>query len=144
MSAFFVFELIAPTAFTMQGLRGGRREGLARWPDPEKGWDKDCIRKALEPVLAFSREHNARILVGEFSAITWAPGAENYSRDCIEVFEEYGWDWCYHAYREWPPWSVEFDHDADYTVNRFVPSDDNPRKRALLEGLSRNKAGAAD
>ena len=129
----------APTAFTMQGLRGDRREGLARRPDPEKGWDKDCIRKALEPVLAFSKEHDARIFVGEFSAITWAPGADAYIRDCIEVFEEYGWDWCYHAFREWDGWSVEktwVEYDPATMRDRYEPSDDNPRKRALLDGLA--------
>ena len=133
----------APTAFTMQGLRNGKREGLARWPDPEKGWDKEYLRKALEPVLEFSREHDARILVGEFSAITWAPGAENYIRDCIEVFEEYGWDWCYHAFREWDGWSVEktwVERDPATMRDRYAPSDDNPRKRALLDGFRRNAA----
>ena len=133
----------APTAFTMQGIHDRKREGLAGWPDPEKGWDKECIRKALEPVLEFSREHDARILVGEFSAITWAPGAENYIRDCIEVFEEYGWDWCYHAFREWDGWSVEktwADYDPATMRDRYEPSDDNPRKRALLDGFRRNAA----
>ena len=47
-------------------------------------------------------------------------------------FEEYGWDWCYHAFREWKAWSVEHEGpDRDH----MVPSKDNPRKRALLEGL---------
>ena len=90
-------------------------------------------------MLAFSREHDARILVGEFSAITWAPGAENYIRDCIEVFEEYGWDWCYHAFREWDGWSVEknwVEYDPATMRDRYEPSDDNPRKRALLDGLA--------
>jgi hypothetical protein len=26
--------------------------------------------------------------------------AAGYLRDCIDLFEEYGWDWTYHAYRE--------------------------------------------
>jgi hypothetical protein len=36
-----------------------------------------------------------------------APGAVNHLRDCIDLFEEYGWDWTYHAYREWDGGSVE-------------------------------------
>jgi hypothetical protein len=50
-------------------------------------------------------------LQGEFSVIRWAPGAVNYLRDCIELFEQCGWDWTYHAYREWDGWSVE--HGSD-------------------------------
>ena len=135
----------APMAFTHQGARDGKREGLEPYPNPEKGWDKEFIKKELAPVLEFSKKHNAKIYIGEFSAIAWAPGAENYIRDCIEIFEEYGWDWCYHAFREYKGWSVE--HEFKGRVNnhdKFEESDDNPRKRALLDGFRRGgKAGAA-
>ena len=94
--------------------------------------DKEWLRRRLEPVRAFQKKHKCRIYVGEFSAIAWAPGADAYIRDCIDLFEEYGWDWTYHAFREWKAWSVEHDGpDRDH----MVPSPDNPRKRALLEGL---------
>ena len=68
----------------------------------------------------------------EFSAVAWAPGADQYLRDCISIFEEYGWDWTYHAFREWPGWSVE--HEGP-DAHHFVPTADTPRKRALVEGL---------
>ena len=69
------------------------------------------------------------------SAIAWAPGADQYLRDCISLFEEYGWDWTYHAFREWGPWSVE--HETATPGRPSVPAADTPRKRALLEGLRR-------
>ena len=135
----------APHSLTHFGVGG---PGKVRWSYPGYidgvYWDREQMRVALKPWIDFQRAHpDARICVGEFSCILWSKGADRWIRDAISVFEEYGWDWCYHAYREWPPWSVEYDHDADYTINKFVPSDDNPRKRALLEGLSRNKAGKA-
>lgn len=83
---------------------------------------------------AFERKHDAKIYVGEFSAIAWAEGADRYLRDCISVFEEYGWDWSYHAFREFQGWSVE--HEGP-DAQHLVPSCDNPRKRALLSGFSR-------
>ena len=96
--------------------------------------DKEWLRRKLAPVREFQRKHQCRIYVGEFSAIAWAPGAGDYIRDCIDLFEEYGWDWTYHAFREWKAWSVEHEGpDRDH----MVPSADNPRKRALLEGLRR-------
>ena len=66
--------------------------------------------------------------------MVWAPGAENYLRDAISLFEEYGWDWSYHAFREWAGWSVEHESPDGKSIR---PSADNPRKRALLEGFKR-------
>ena len=120
-----------PMEFTHQGV-GGRPVGPV-WPDPSKGWDRDLIRRTMEPVREFQKRHGAKIYVGEFSASTWAPGADDYLRDCIAVFEEFGWDWSYHAFREWGGWSVE--HASEAPGRPFVPSADNPRRRALLDGF---------
>ena len=123
-------HVYAPMLFTHQGVHG--RSTGEKWPDPAKKWDKEFLRETLRPVREFALRHHAKIYVGEFSAIAWAEGAENYLRDCIDLFGEYGWDWCYHAFREWKAWSVEHEGpDRDH----LVPSADNPRKRALLEGL---------
>ena len=75
------------------------------------------------------------IYVGEFSAIRWAPGADNYLRDCIDIFEEYGWDWTYHAYREWDVWSVEHGSDPQDHLPTTAPSE---RKTILLNWFGKN------
>ena len=121
----------APMQFTHQGVHGAPVG--PKWPDPEKKWDIDFLREVLRPVREFEKRHHAKIYSGEFSAIAWADGAEKYLEDCISVFEEYGWDWTYHAFREWKGWSVEHEGPDDRSM---VPSDDNPRKRALLEGFA--------
>jgi len=56
----------------------------------------------------------------------------DYLRDCIAFFNEYGWDWTYHAFPESIVWDVE---KAGNDWKGILPSKDNPRKRALLEGL---------
>ena len=122
----------APMAFTHQGVHGAPVGEV--WPDPGKKWDRDFIRATLAPVREFEKRTGAKIYVGEFSAIAWAEGAENYLRDCIAVFEEFGWDWSYHAFREWRGWSVE--HEGP-DIGGMVPSADNPRRRVLLEGFAR-------
>ena len=122
-----------PFEFTHQRVLGTRPWTVA-WPNAEKGWDKDYIRKVLKPVRDFQLRHNARILVGEFSSVCWAPNAEGYLSDCISVFGEYGWDWTYHAFREWPGWSVEHEGEDDASL-RLSP--DNPRRRALMDALRR-------
>ena len=130
-------HLYKPYEYTHQGVWGNPREQGGRplvWPDTSRGWTTDHLRRGLEPV----RKFQDRIYVGEFSAVSWAPGAENYLRDCIDLFAEYGWDWTYHAFREWGAWSVE--HEAIEPgragPSNFRPVPDSARKRALLEGLT--------
>ena len=71
------------------------------------------LAAALQPVIDFQRDYGVHIYIGEFSAIRWAPGdsACDYLRDVIDIFEEHGWDWAYHAFREWDGWSVEHGPD---------------------------------
>ena len=84
----------------------------------------------------FEQRHGARIFVGEFSAMCYAEGADKYIADCISIFKEYGWDWTYHAFREWEGWSVEHTtKDGIKEPRDFIPSADNPRKRVLIRGL---------
>ena len=130
-------HMYVPTEFTHQGVYGGQP---IAYPNAGRGWDREALRKALAPVSDFQLRHGARIYVGEFSAICWAEGADRYLADCIALFEEYGWDWTYHAFREWAGWSVEHEGTCHADLH---PSSDNPRKRALLDGLSRN-AGEHD
>ncbi|MBR0458716.1 MAG: cellulase family glycosylhydrolase [Victivallales bacterium] len=125
-----------PGVFTHQGVHknpiGVRYPGMIQG----KKWNIKEVRAALEPVLEFQKKYGVRIYIGKFSAATWAPGAGDYLRDCISVFEEYGWDWSYHAFRESPTWSVELEGpDRDH----LKPSQDNPRKAALLEGFRKNR-----
>ena len=133
----YQIHVYAPGKFTHQGVGGGlvrKADGSQyKWPDQEMGWDIDYLRRILEPVRAFQEKHHARIYVGEFSAIAWAPGADRYLSDCISLFREYGWDWTYHAFREWAGWDVE--KETAGPGQPPVPSADNPRKRALLDGF---------
>lgn len=119
-------HMYLPHAFTHQGVFGkgpafsypGRIEG--------KLWDKAALERALQPALDFQKRYNVQIYIGEFSAIRWAPNesACRYLSDLIDIFEGHGWDWSYHAFREWSGWSVEHGSDpkdlkpADQTTDR--------------------------
>ena len=50
----------------------------------------------------------------------------------IEIFEEYGWDWTYHAFREWNGWSLE--HEG--TPGNIRPSANNDRREVIGERIS--------
>ncbi len=128
----YQIHMYIPSEYTHQGVTGGWSEPR-RWPDESRGWNREMLRERLAPVVAFAKRHDAKIYVGEFSAIAWAEGADRYLRDCIALFNEYGWDWCYHAFNEWRGWNVEFSGDSLATLRRVG---DTPRRRALLEGLN--------
>ena len=136
----YQIHFYGPMAFTHQGVASNMRKQNGKipfWPDPSKGWDRDYIRRTVAQARLFQEKHKCRIYVGEFSAVGYAPGADQWIRDAISVFEEYGWDWTYHAFREWAGWSVE--HEADNPdaehPDKFHRVDDSPRKRALTEGF---------
>ena len=130
----YELHLYSPFAFSHQGVNRRKPWVPETWPNEEKGWNRDFLRKTLEPVREFQKRHGARIFVGEFSAVAWADGADRYLADCIAIFEEYGWDWTYHAFDEAKAWNVEMEADRPF---EFRPAEDTPRKRALLDGLSR-------
>jgi hypothetical protein len=106
-----------------------------------KRWDKATLVAALQPVIDFQRTYNVHIYIGEFSAIRWAPGdsACRYLQDVIEICEEHGWDWSYHAFREWQGWSVE--HGGDRTDTRPAPQPTD-RQRLLCEWFDKNEKPA--
>jgi hypothetical protein len=102
-------------------------------------YDKEALRQVLAPVREFQRAYNVHIYAGEFSAIRWAPGAARYLADCIDLFEEYGWDWSYHAYREWPGWSVEHENQPASPDIHKPAATDTDRKEVLLRWFKKNQ-----
>lgn len=124
----------SPHSYTHIGV-GGRS---IKWSYPGyidgEWWDKEALRVALKPDIEFQRKYKVPMFVGEFSAAIWADGADQYIRDCIELFEEYGWDWTYHAFREASIWDVE----KEVKNGRVVASKGNPRQDELRKGLARN------
>jgi hypothetical protein len=47
-----------------------------------------------------------------------------------------GWDWTYHAYREWDGWSVEHNSDPN---NHEPTTEPTKRKKLLLDWFGKNK-----
>ncbi len=125
-----------PLQFTHQGTRASYPRGIA-YPGRIGGTtlNKAALENQLGDVVSFQRRHRVPIYIGEFSAARWAPGesAYNYIRDLISIFEDNGWDWTYHAFREADVWSVEHGPDP----NNPNPSP-TPTSRLLL--LQRNFA----
>jgi endoglucanase len=139
-------HMYVPAAFTHQGVFKPTEKPVV-YPGRIEGkmWDRAALEAALKPVIEFQKNYNAHIYMGEFSAIRWAPGdsAGRYLSDVIEIFEQYGWDWSYHAFREWSGWSVEHGSDRSDTRPAAQPTD---RQKLLQEWYGKNQkpAWAAD
>ena len=131
-------HMYLPLEFTHQGV-DARSTGTV-YPGTINGkyWGKAELRQALQGVINFQRAYGVPMYVGEFSAIRWAPGdsAENYLRDCIEIFEENNWDWSYHAFRESNAWSVELGNVKADTTPLITPTG---REVLLRSWLAKNQ-----
>ncbi|MFA5207027.1 MAG: cellulase family glycosylhydrolase, partial [Lentisphaeria bacterium] len=108
-------HLYQPLEYTHQGVNGTR---IVPWPgqtgDSGGGmWDAKRLEVELAAVIEFQKKHGVRIWVGEFSAARWAPNAAGYLRDCLDIFEKYGWDWNYHALDDAGVWRLEFPDEVD-------------------------------
>ncbi len=131
-------HMYMPHAFTHQGVHSA---GPAyRYPGLIEGkeWNKAQLEAALRPVVEFQKAYGVHIYIGEFSAIRWAPegSAARYLKDLIEIFEVHGWDWSYHAFREWDGWSVEHGPDRNNHQRAAEPTD---RERLLREWFAKNQ-----
>ncbi|WP_309614686.1 cellulase family glycosylhydrolase [Flavobacterium sp.] len=100
-------------------------------------YDKEVLRQLLQPLKDYQEKYRVPIYIGEFSAIRWTPNNStfNYLRDCIELFEEYNWDWTFHAFREWNGWSVE--HSTGY-YDPILPTTMTDRELLLRSYFQQN------
>jgi len=102
-------------------------------------WDLARVKREIQPVIDFQQKYGARIYVGEFSATRWAAdnSAYRYIKDLTDIFEANGWDWCYHAFRENPCWSVELDEDKDHPTAKVTE-----RQKLLRHWFAKNRRPA--
>ena len=134
----YSFHMYEPTKFVFQNVFNNVTPIYYPGVIDGQMWNKDQLRVVLQPTLDWQKRHNASIHVGEFSAIRWAPGNStcNYLNDVIELFEEFGWNWDYHAFREWQGWNVEIIGDKDHPQPSPVPTD---RQLLLMEWFKKNQ-----
>ena len=100
-------------------------------------YDKAKLKEILAPLKAYQDKYRVPIYIGEFSCIRWAPNnsAYNYIRDCIEIFEEYNWDYNYYSFRTWNGWSVE--HSTGY-YDDVLPNSKTDRELLLRSYFEQN------
>jgi len=133
-----------PMAYTMQLIPNTGFNTPYTYPGTINGStvDKTALTADLDHVRTFQNNYNVRIHVGEFSAARWAGGAATYLRDCMDIFEGYGWSWTYHVYREAKTWSLEYEDlpVGDANAVRSAPPSYNDRYSQVVGyGLNLNQ-----
>lgn len=103
-------HMYEPHAFTHQGIYEWSMG--AAYPGVVQGryWDKAALASVLSPVAAFQHRYHVPVWVGEFSALRWAPGGEQYLKDLTKVFDDSGWGWCYFNFGFWHGWNPDYDN----------------------------------
>jgi len=136
----YSFHMYEPIRFTHQKVFHHDESAVAYPGEIDKVvWNREALVKAMQPAIDFASRYRVHFYVGEFSAIRWAPGAEKYLADVTSIFEEHGWDWSYHAYREWPGWSLEYGTDEKDTK----PAENPTARFEVMERLWRENKKAA-
>ncbi len=149
----YQIHVYVPHQFTHQGLADIRNTDLAKaylerqksWPgmfeDGYTGgyWDRAKLEEAIKPAIEFQRQHpDIPLYVGEFSVARWAPGGATYLKDCMEIFEKYGWDWTYHGFRDDPIWSLEHENDFSAPESAKLSKEMTDRGKVVKSYLERN------
>ncbi|MGH3491135.1 MAG: glycoside hydrolase family 5 protein [Actinopolymorphaceae bacterium] len=139
-------HMYAPHAFTHQGVQPSYPEGVP-YPGDVAGqsweglpetvyWDSDAVLRYMAPARDYQRTHQVPIYVGEFSTPRWIGGHGNRClRDTIEVCEQFGWSWSYHAWREWEGWDAELSNVDKEDLTRYPTT---PRLELLEHYFLRN------
>ena len=109
-----------PHDYTHQGV-GGRAVGI-NYPGYWQGrpLDKSELMRTLAPLIQFQAKHNALVFIGEFSAVRWARGANQYVSDLTDIFDEKRFSWMYFNYNGWHGWSPFFDEQYSTDQARSV------------------------
>ena len=146
----YSFHFYSPHSYCHQGILGYAGYA-ATYPGsnsmwgtaPYAFWDIETLRNEMLEVINLATAHpDQRILVGEFGVLRWAAGADKWLGDCIELFEEYGWDWCNHSPSGWNGFNVTYAPDSQSTSQLADGGDRGARWTVLHQWFSFNQLDA--
>ena len=134
-----------PHLLTHQGIISTAPLGVS-YPGTIGGeyWNKGKIRDYNRHLISFIKDNNFEMYVGEFSCARWAPNnsAYNFIRDCLELFEEEGWNYAY--FTDYPDassnygataWSLQYD---EVYQSATLVSEETNRLKLLKEYWAKN------
>lgn len=125
-------HIFFPTKYVKQGLEG-KKIGQKY---PSKKVNKKFLKKKLKRIQRAQKQLKLkRLLIGEFSVVRWAAGADKYLRHLLSLFERFKWDYTYHIFREHHSWDLERTEDPDSTAQS---TGETKRLTVVKQFLARN------
>lgn len=126
----YSFHMYAPPNLTLRSSR----DSECCYPGPVRRWP-NCKHELIEVTFEFlydllkenvhkwQIENNVpsnRILVGEFGISREVKGSQNYLRDLLKIFTEFGWSWLLFSFRddEWDALDYELGPDINNMLQR--------------------------
>lgn len=150
--AIYSIHFYIPRSYTHQGIKRLKNDkGSLTYPgklrdfksSAEIHYDKEALRKIMEPAVQFQQKYNVKIFVGEFGVIRWAPNGEQYLADCISLFEEFGFSWANHSYvSSFNGFNMTF--DADYKSKKGADGGKETARLAVLKSAFRKNVRTLD
>lgn len=89
------FHFYLPFPYTHQGLNDRPRNINY----PSDTFNSDTISKRMKTVYDWSVKYNYKVFLGEFNATRWSKNSDVYVNDVAFYAIEYGFEWCYFAYK---------------------------------------------
>ena len=129
--------------YTHQGISGFNQDKIS-YPGRIGLWyfDKNSMINSLKKVRDFQLNHDIKIFVGEFSVVRWSEGGAQWLEDAISIFEEYEWDWTYHAWCNYHNntsvetlWSIEAENGSWGDYSTVISKENTDRKTIILNAL---------
>jgi hypothetical protein len=131
-SVILVGHYFLPAAYVNQGIYNSKN---IKYPSKSL---RNNVKKSLLRFKKSARAVRSPILIGEFSAARWAPGADLFLRDVVKFFERAKFDWMYHTFRggDWRrPWSLE---NSSVKEDLAPVSSEQPRLTVLKRFYRKN------
>lgn len=126
-----------PHYYTHQKPSDGRAyPGFVDPAEPGRAWDSAVVEEKLQPVRRFQERHGVPIFVGEFGCARYAPGAREWMRDQMDLYERWGWSWAYWDLRGWEVMDIEMTPDPQDKTRHA----DTPMLRLFRGYFGRNTA----
>lgn len=73
-------------------------------------WNKQALRQIMMPLKEFQDRNQVPVWIGEFGAIAWADGGEQYLLDLVDIFNQWNWSWTYFSINGYYGWSPDYDN----------------------------------
>lgn len=148
----YSFHMYEPGPFTHQGIAKIQDAALLKKMPNVVGikypgfcggvqYDRQALERSMKPVIDFQNKWHVPIYVGEFSVVSWAPveSSTAYLADVTAIFQKYGWSWTYHAFREYPGWSLEHEDGVFPADGKFkLATKETERARVIKRALKGN------